>query len=166
MLSNLLFYLSSEKAKKKILLALKVIAFCLVVSLAQTSLFADTYFADVQIDLVFATLLVFISRLGLFEVIVASLFFAVFTSMLLYDNALYWFYPIVAVLAHKINPDQIADKFLVCILFTIFLTPLYELLNLRDIPYIDRVISGVIVNILLIVPIYVLVKLFFEKRRL
>lgn len=149
--------------RAKIFLAVKVMLYCLVIWLIQTSLVTDLYFVDVQVNLIFASLLVFASYLGFFETIIAAVSFTMLIALLLYDSQIYWFYPLGAALASAINPHFIPDKFIICVLYTIGFTPLFELMSTSNTPFFDRTVEAVLLNLLTIIPVYMLVSLLFKR---
>lgn len=150
--------------RQKALLALKVVSYCLFVSLMQTSLISDNYLTDIQVNLIFCSMIVFASMLTLLETMIAAVFFTISISTLLYDGQIYWFYPIAAAFASKLNPDFIPDKFLIAILYTIGFTPLFELMNTSSTAYWDRTMEAVLLNVLTVIPIYIIVKMVFAPR--
>lgn len=150
---------SSSLLKEHILLAVKVCFYCFFVLLLQTALIGDLYLTDVQVNLVFCSLIVFASTLTLFETVVAAVFFTVASSMLLFDGDIYWFYIVGAALAAWINPAFIPDKFLISLLYTLTFTPLFELMSPSSTPYWDRTMEAVLLNVLTVIPLFVIVKL-------
>ena len=149
--------------RQRILLAIKVIVYCFFVWLIQTSLITDLYLTDVQVNLILVSLIVFASKLSMYEVVIASSFFTIAIASLIYDSQIYWFYPIVAVIAKLINPDFIPDKFLICILYTLTFTPLFELMSTSSTPYLDRTMEAVLLNVATIIPIYIIINLVFAE---
>lgn len=85
--------------------------------------------------------------------------------MLLYDKSIFWLYPLFSFIAFKINPKQISDKFLICVLYTIFFTPLYELFSQSSLSYLDRVSESILANIAIVPALYLIVKLTFKKNK-
>lgn len=148
---------------QKFRLASKVVFYCFWIVIVQTSLITDQF--PLQINLVFCSLMIFASLFGFFENLVAGIFFCVFSSMLFYNSDIYWFYPIFSIVASKINPEQIQDKFLVCILYVILITPIYEIFNPLNISYTDRLIENVLINVATMTPLFVITKFFFKERR-
>jgi hypothetical protein len=110
-------------------------------------------------------MIVFASMLGVLENLAASVFFTVFYSMLFHNGDIYWFYPVIAVLASKFNPEQIADKFLICVLYTIFFTALHEIFNPSSLSYFDKIMEGTLVNLITMIPLFLLIKVLFGKER-
>ena len=47
-------------------------------------------------------------------------------SLLTYDSTIFWSYPLLALLASKINPEQVSAKFLVAVIFSLIFTPVFE----------------------------------------
>lgn len=151
--------------KSRILLALKVFLYCFLVWIIQTSLITDMFMVDVQVNLIFTSLIVFAAYLGFYETILAAVFFTIFISVLLYDQYIYWLYPIGAIAASLLNPNFIPDKFLICILYTIIFTPLFELMSTSSTGYFDRTVEAVLLNLLTMIPVFILVSLLFKKKK-
>ncbi len=157
--------LQDSYTKERALLALKVVVYCTFVLLLQTALIGDLYLTDVQVNLLFSSLIVFASCLSFFETIIAASFITISISMLLYDSQIYWFYPIAGALASWMNPNFVPDKFLIAILYTISFTPLFELMSTSSTPYWDRTMESVLLNVLTVIPLYVIIRLVFVPKQ-
>ena len=149
--------------RERVWSAAKILLFSLLVWSLQTSLFSSLDLLGTPINLILCSLIVFASYLSLFEVIVASIFFAAFTSMLLYDAQIYWYYPILAIIARFVNPDQISDKFLVAFFYTLFFTTIYEFFNENTLAFYDRLIGGILVNLLTMLVLFIVVRIVFPR---
>lgn len=148
--------------KQNIFLGIKVFLFCFFILIVQIALVEEFRFSSV--NLVFGSLIVFSSILSTTEVILGSVFFTVFSAMLFYNGDILWVYPIVAIGASKFNPEQIPDKFLLCLIYTILLTPVLEIFNPSSLSYLEKVSEGILVNLVSIIPLFFLVKFIFYKR--
>ncbi len=142
-------------------LTLKVIGFCFLIIIIQTAIVDD--FFGLQLNLPYITLISFASLLGIFENVVASLFFCSMISLLSYDSHVPWIYLIIAIIANKINPENIADKLIVCIVFCLLFTPILEMFNPNSSSYFYRVLSASLINVVSVIPMYFLVDFLFSK---
>lgn len=140
---------------------IKLLVFCFVVINLQTGLLSD--FAPLPINLVLSVILVMSSLLSLYESVLAATILCVGSSLLIYDHHIFWVYPIVAVIASRINPPQIADKFLICIIYNLAFTPLIELLH-PNTNYIHQILTATLANLLCSITLFFIVKFFFPAN--
>lgn len=136
----------------------KVLFYCFLIVTLQVSIVNEL---SANVNLIFCSILVFASLLSFQENLLASSFFTIFSAMLFYDNSIYWFYLIISFVAYRLNPEQIADKFLICLLYAIFFTPVFEIFNPLNMSYLDKLIQSTLVNTLTVIPLFFIVRLFF-----
>jgi hypothetical protein len=144
-------------------LSIKVSIFALLIVAIQVALISQI--TELPINLVFATIIAFASLLGLFENVLVSGIFCIACTMLVYDSFVFWIYPLLAIITHKVNPTHIADKLLVCIIAVFLLTPIIELFNPSSLSYIQKIVSALLFNLITTIPMYFIVKMIFYKRR-
>lgn len=142
-------------------LALKIIGFCFLIIVLQTSLINS--FWGFNINLPFIVVIAFASLLGVYENVIAGLFFCSIISLLSYDNHLPWIYLVLGIIANRLNPENIADKLLICIIFCLILTPLMELFNPNSSRYLYRILSSSLINVVTVIPMYFIVNFVFSK---
>jgi hypothetical protein len=148
--------------KKEIFLVFRLFLFCFFVSMVQVSLVQE--FTQLNVNLLFSSLIVFAGIRNTKEVILANLFFIILSTMLLYDASIPWIYALVSITASRLNPEQIPDKFLLCMIYTIFLTPIIEAFNPMTSSYIEKISEGILVNLISMLPLFFLIKFFFHKK--
>lgn len=148
--------------ERKTLLTLKILIYCLIIISIQTSFIGQ--FTSLNINLVFCSLIVFASILGFTENLIAVTLFTTFSAMLFYDGSIYWLYPVLSMIAYKLNPEQIPDKFLICVLYTIVFSALTEIFNPASTGYIDKVMEAVLINTATIVPLYFVTRSLLYKK--
>lgn len=144
-------------------LIIKVSIFAFLVVVLQVGFISQ--FTDAPVNLIFASVIAFASILGLFENVLLSGLFCIASTLLIYDNFIFWIYPTIAILAHKINPSYIADKLLVCIIAVFIFTPILELFNPNSLPYIQKIISALLFNLIATIPMYFVVKMIFYRPK-
>ncbi len=93
-----------------------------------------------RVNLLFTAILVFASLLGFYETLFMAVIAASLSVALLYHSNYPWLYIVFAVLATKLNPKQIPDKFIVSLLYAIFFTAIYECFNPNSSAYFDRLL--------------------------
>lgn len=140
---------------------IKVLIFCLVVINLQTALLSS--FVALPFNLGFVTILVMATTLSLYENIIAATILCVVSSLLVYDQHIFWLYPLIAFIAHKINPPQIADKLLICIIYNLLFTPLIELMH-PSTNYVAQILTATLTNLLCSIPLFFIVKFFFSNH--
>lgn len=129
--------------------------------IVQTAL-VDSFFG-LQLNLPYVVIISFASLLGLYESVIASLLFCSMISLLSYDSHVAWIYLVIAIVANKLNPENIADKLLVCIIYCLLFTPIMEMFNPNSSSYLYRVFSSSLINVILVIPMYFLVNMIFSK---
>lgn len=140
---------------------IKVLVFCLVVINLQTALLSS--FAALPFNLAFSSILVIASLLGIYESVLAAMILCIGSSLLVYDHHIFWLYPLIALIANRINPPQISDKLLICIIYNLTFTPLIELLH-PNVNYMDRILMAMLTNLLCSIPLFFIVKFFFSSN--
>ncbi|MEY3369908.1 MAG: hypothetical protein RLZZ361_578 [Cyanobacteriota bacterium] len=120
---------------------------------------------DLPINLAFCTIIAFASLLGLLEVSVLCGALVVGSTLLVYNGFIFWIYPVIGIIAQRINPYHIADKLLVSIMGVFVFTPILELLNPSSLNYLQKIISALLFNLITTIPMYFLVKILFYKPK-
>ena len=93
----------------KLSIKIGLFAFCIVV--AQVAVVSQV--TDLPINLPFSAIIAFASLLGLFEVTALSGALCVISTLLVYSNFIFWIYPVIGIIAQRVNPSHIVDKLLV-----------------------------------------------------
>ncbi len=140
---------------------IKVLIFCLVVVNLQIALLSS--FVALPFNLSFVCILVMAPLLGIYEIMIAATILCISSSLLVYDHHIFWLYPLIALIANKINPPQIADKLLICIIYNLFFTPLIELLH-PSTNYSGQILTAILTNLLCSIPLFFIVKFFFSNN--
>jgi hypothetical protein len=140
---------------------IKILIFCFVVINLQVSLLSG--FAALPFNLAFVSILVIASLLGIYESMLAASILCIGASLLIYDHYIFWLYPLIALIANRINPPQIADKFLICIIYNLGFTPLIELLH-PSTNYTNQILTSILTNLLCAIPLFFVVKFFFSNN--
>lgn len=144
-------------------LTLKIFLFCF--ALVSLQIAVVTEFAGFSFNFPFACIIVFASLLTLYEATLAALFFMVFIAMFSYNSQILWIYPIIAILGTKLNPSNIDDKFLVCIVYALLFTPLVELFSSSSLGLVARILNSSLSTIITAIPLFFLVKVLFKARK-
>lgn len=116
-------------------------------------------------NLAFATIIAFASLGSFFETILASLIFATLTTNFSYNSQILWVYVLIALIAVKFNPDNIADKFIVCLGYSLLLTPMLEIFNPMHTDFLERITSAELSNLVSSALMFFVVKLFFSTNK-
>ncbi len=140
---------------------IKVLIFCLVLINLQTALLSS--FVALPFNLSFVSILVMAPLLGLYENLVAATILCVGSSLLVYDHHIFWLYPVIALVANRINPPQIADKLLICIIYNLLFTPLIELTQ-PSTNYVGQILTATLTNLICSIPLFFIVKFFFSNN--
>lgn len=140
---------------------IRILIFCLVVINIQISLLSG--FVALPFNLVFVSILVLSPLVSAYECVVAATIFCVGSSLLVYDQEIFWLYPVIALTANRINPQQISDKLLICIIYTLLFTPLVELLH-PSTNLTGKILTAILTNLLCTVPLFFIVKFFFSNN--
>lgn len=137
----------------------KIFVFCLVVINLQIGLVSN--FPALPFNLAFTSILVFATTAGIFQTLICSVWFCLFSSLCVYDGFVFWLYPIIGFVAARINPPQIGDKLLVCIVYNLIFTPIMELCYLHNGSYFDSIFRATIANLLATMILFFVIKIFF-----
>lgn len=140
---------------------IKILIFCFVVINLQTSLLSG--FPALPFNLAFVSVLVIASLLSIYETVLAASILCIGSSLLIYDQYIFWLYPLIALIANRINPPQIADKLLICIIYNLGFTPLVELLH-PSTNYTNQILTSILTNLLCAIPLFFIVKFFFSTN--
>ena len=140
---------------------IKVLIFCLVVINLQTALLSS--FVALPFNLCFVSILVMAPLLSTYENIVAATILCIGSSLLVYDHHIFWLYPVIALIANKINPPQIADKLLICIIYNLLFTPLIALTHLST-NYVGQILTATLTNLICSIPLFFIMKFFFSHN--
>lgn len=116
-------------------------------------------------NLPFACIIVFASVLSLYETALAGLIFMVLITMFSYNSHVLWIYPLIAILAAKLNPASIDDKFLVCIVYCLLLTPILEIFDPSGSGFIAKTLNTSLGVIFTAIPLFFVVKIFFKTQK-
>lgn len=138
----------------------KIFVFCLIVINLQIGLVSN--FAVLPFNLPFASILVFAAHAGIFQTLICAVFFCLLSSICVYDTYVFWLYPIVAFIAARINPSQIGDKLLVCIVYNLIFTPIVELCYPHNNNYFEAIFRAILSNLLATMVLFFIVKLLFD----
>jgi hypothetical protein len=145
----------------KLSIKIGLFAFCIVV--AQVAVVSQV--TDLPINLPFSAIIAFASLLGLFEVTALSGALCVISTLLVYSNFIFWIYPVIGIIAQRVNPSHIADKLLVSIIGVFVFTPILELFNPSSLNFLQKIISALLFNLITTIILYFLVKLLFYRPR-
>lgn len=115
-------------------------------------------------NLLFCSILVFAAALPFVWTMWLALLYVIFSSLFFYDSALLWQYLLVAFVAGYFNPKQVPDKFLIVLLYSILFTAFWEFFNPNSLSYLDNLIESVLLNSAMLVPLYFLLRLLFNKQ--
>ncbi len=140
---------------------IKLVIFCLLVFNLQVSFLSSLVILPFNLPLV--SILVMAPLLGLYENLVAATIFCICSSLIVYDQHIFWLYPVLALLAQKINPPQIADKLLICIIYNLVFTPLIELLHMTN-NYSNQALTATLTNLICSIPMFFIIKFFFSNN--
>lgn len=138
----------------------RIFLFCLIIINLQIALLSN--FAALPFNLPFASILVFAASAGIFQTLICAVFFCLFSSLTVYDNYIFWLYPIIALVAARINPPQIGDKLLVCIVYNLVFTPIIELCYPHANNYFDSIFRAVLSNLLATMFLFFIIKILFH----
>ena len=144
-------------------LNIKIFLFCFLLISLQIS--TVTEFMGFSFNFPFACIIVFASLLSLYEATLTALIFMIFVSMFSYDSQILWIYPVLAILGTKLNPSNIDDKFLVCIVYVLIFTPLLELFNPSSLGFLARTLNSSLSTIITAIPLFFLVKVLFKRQK-
>jgi len=143
--------------------SIKIALFAFLVVIVQVAVV--TQLSDLPINLAFCTIIASASLLGFLEVSVLCGALLVASSLLVYSGFVFWIYPVIGIIAHRINPNHIADKFLVSIIGVFIFTPILEMFNPSSLNYLQKIISALLFNVMATIPMYFLVKILFYRRK-
>ena len=144
-------------------LTLKIFLFCFFLISLQIAVVTE--FMGFSLNFPFACIIVFASLLSLYEATLAALIFMIFVSMFSYDSQILWIYPVIAILGTKLNPSNIDDKFLVCIVYALLFTPLLELFSSSSLSLVARTLNSSLSTIITAIPLFFLVKILFKSQK-
>ncbi|MDD9898729.1 MAG: hypothetical protein OXU45_07000 [Candidatus Melainabacteria bacterium] len=102
----------------------KLAALALVITLLQTSLLSS--FEALAINLPVVAIFISSALLPAASNLIFATSLAIIVSLMTYGDTIFWTYPLLALIASKINPEQVRSKFLVAIVFSIMFTPVFE----------------------------------------
>ncbi len=142
---------------------LKIFYFAIAVQLLQIFFFAR--FNYLPINLPLSLLLVFMSLLGLLENILLALLLLCFSCLYSYNSDFLWFYPLVAFLGVKLNPQAIADKFLILMIYTFVFSTVIELLMNHGFSF-SKTLSAILANSICTIVLFFIVKFFYHDYKL
>lgn len=140
---------------------LKLAIICLILVSLQIALFSS--FDSIAFNLPFSFILVTASLLPLYESFVVASLFCILSSLLVYDLSIFWTYPLVAFIASKLNPSQIANKLIVCVAFNIVFTPIFELIYAHEICSMIHNLRAILANLIVSVFLFLITKIIFKK---
>jgi hypothetical protein len=141
---------------------LKVFLFCFAIICLQLSIVQD--FLGFSINFPLACIIAFSTMLSMFETVLASVFFMSFVFLLSYDSQLIWAYPVIGIMASKFNPEDIEDKFLVSIVFSLIFGPLLEFFNPNSSGYLNKILYASLSTVIAVIPIYFMIHFFFKQK--
>jgi len=143
--------------------SIKIAIFAFLVVLVQVAVV--TQLTDLPINLPFSALIAFASLQGFLEVCVLGGALLLGSTLLVYNGFIFWIYPVIGIVAQRINPNHIGDKLLVSIMGIFVFTPILELFNPCSLNYFQKIISGLLFNLIATIPMYFLVKILFYRRK-
>jgi|GEM_PF-3061002 len=117
-----------------------------------------------KVNLLLTAILVFASLLGSYETLILAILALCFSSAFLYNGAYAWHYLLVALVAARINPKQIPDKFIVTILYAIVFTASIEIFNPNSTAYFDRLVETLPLTALAAIVLYFITLFLFRDN--
>lgn len=143
--------------------SIKIGLFAFLIVIVQVAVVSQL--TDLPINLAFSAIIAFASLLGLLEISVLTGALVVGSTLLVYNGFIFWIYPVIGIIAQRINPYHIADKLLVSIMGVFVFTPILELFNPSSLNYLQKIISALLFNLITTIPMYFLVKILFYKPK-
>lgn len=131
----------------------KLALIALVLVLLQTSLLSG--FELLSINLPLAVIFVSSTLLTSTNNLIFASMLTIMVSLMTYDGTIFWSYPLLALVASKINPTQVSAKFLVAIIFSIMFTPVFEFIYAGSM---NNIIAASISNLVSTILLYWLLK--------
>lgn len=136
---------------------LKIFIFCFLVVNLQLSIIPLLSFPS--FNFAFAAILASSILLTSLESFVLATLLAAMSSMLVYDNSIFWLYPVIAVIANKINPPQINNKIFVLLVYCFIFTPALEIFNPSKAGYFINASTAIALNLVASLVMYWVISL-------
>jgi len=141
----------------------KLVLFCLVLVNLQVAVFCS--FDSIPFNLALAFIFVSSSLLPIYQNLVIASILCILSSLLVYDMSIFWIYPLLAFILSKLNPHQIADKLIICIIFNIIFSPILELIYSQGAINFNHILVATLTNLAVSLILFFISKLIFKKSK-
>lgn len=142
-------------------LSSRIAIFSLAIVVLQVSVMQ--LYWGLEFNLISGAIIALASLLGIYETVLASLIFTIATTMLSYDSSVSWIYIIIAIIASKINPSSIADKFLVAIIYCFLFSPLMAFFDPSSKAYLIKLLNYSFTTVITMIPCFFIIKMNLDR---